>query len=215
MGKKSIGIIVLVGIICLSIGAGGTYLFQQQEITDLKTSHMAEKNYLNERIKSDVEFNRLFFKAMDEYNKGKFNEGFSRAYYVEADNYFEYYNLSDWGEIYYTYSRDYFNLAKDNYEKAIQYLIQAKNYITNNKTMEFIDSFLDLLNITKERVIIDYNMTDYLRLACYYYNLSDWKTGDEKLEASNEYLDELKSILITYNDILAEIDNLLESNFNE
>ena len=221
MGKRSVSVIVLVGIICLAIGVVGTYLFQQQEITDLKTSHITEKDNLNEQIlalnndlESDIEFNRLYFKAIEEYSKGMFTEGFARAYYVEADDCREY-NSFDWGEIYYKNSRDYFNYSKYSYEKAILYLIEAKDYITNDATMEYIDKYIDLLNITKERCVIDYTMSDDLRLACYYYNLSNWDAGNEKLEDSNEYIDELESLIKTYNTLLTEIEILLESTWKD
>ena len=68
-----------------------------------------EKDNLNEQIlalnndlESDVEFSRLYFKAIEEYSKGMFNEGFARAYYVEADYCYQY-NLFNWCEIYYNY----------------------------------------------------------------------------------------------------------------
>jgi len=73
MGKRSVNVIILVGIICLAIGVIGTYFFQQIEITDLKTSHITEKNNLNEQIlalnndlENDVKFNKLYFKAMED-----------------------------------------------------------------------------------------------------------------------------------------------------
>jgi len=200
VGKRSIGIIALVAIIFLAIGVGGTYLFQQLT--------------LNDDLESNVEFNRLYFKAMEEYNKGISNEGFARAYYTEADYCFEY-NLFNWGEIYYNYSHDYFNYAKDRYEKAILFLKQAKNYITNDNIIEYVDTYLDLINVTKERVIIDSIMTDYLKLACYYYNLSDWTAGDEKLENSNEYIDDLEIIINNYMSLLNEIENLLKTDWNK
>jgi len=56
----------------------------------------------------------------------------------------------------------------------------------------------------------DFEMCDNLRLACTYYNLSEWDTGDEYLEDSNDALDERNEYVDTYNDLLGEIGIMLD-----
>jgi len=215
MKEKSAGKIVLVGIICIVIGVGGTYLFEQQEISNLKTNHINEKDYLdaqilalNDDLENDKEFNRFYSRVMKEYSQGLLNEGLARAYNREAD--FSYNtSLYGWAESYYTLAGDYFNFAKDAHAKAIVYLKQAKYYITNDKTMDFIDTFLDYLNASKERYEAEYNYVDDLRLACYYYNLSEWEKGNEKLDDANVKVEELNSLIDAEVILYDRIDVLL------
>ena len=215
MKNKSVSTIVLVGIICMVIGVVGTYLFEQQEISNLKTDHINEKDYLNAQIlalnddlENDKEFNRFYSKVMQEYSQGLLNEGLARAYSREAD--FSY-NTSfyGWAETYYTLAGDYFNYAKDAHSKAIMYIKQAKYYITNDKTMVFIDTFLDYLNASKERYEAEYNYVDDLRLVCYYYNLSEWEKGNKKLDDANVKVEELNSLINAEVMLYDRIDVLL------
>ena len=215
MKNKSVSTIVLVGIICMVIGVVGTYLFEQQEISNLKTDHINEKDYLNAQIlalnddlENDKEFNRFYSKVMQEYSQGLLNEGLARAYSREAD--FSY-NTSfyGWAETYYTLAGDYFNYAKDAHSKAIMYIKLAKYYITNDKTMVFIDTFLDYLNASKERYEAEYNYVDDLRLVCYYYNLSEWEKGNKKLDDANVKVEELNSLINAEVMLYDRIDVLL------
>lgn len=221
MKEKSVGILVLVGIICMVIGAGGTYLVEQQEISNLKTNHINEKDYLNAQIlalnddlENDKEFNRFYSRVTKEYSLGLLNEGLARAYNREAD--FSYNtSLMGWAENYYTLARDYFNFAKDAHGKAIVYLKQAKYYITNDKTMKFVDTFLDYLNASKERFEAEYNYVDDLRLVCYYYNLSDWENGNKKLDDANVKVEELNSLINAEVALYKRIDVLLSTTWKD
>lgn len=217
MEGKTIGIIVLVGIICFCIGGFGLYLYQQQEITS-KSSEISSLNdtinALNDDLANNKEFDRLIFKAHFEEGNGILNEGSARAYMDEAD-YSYGVSLFDWGEIYYACAEDYFSYAKDNYVTAILYLEQAQDYITNDKTSEYLDTYLEYLDNSKELCNTYYIFCDNMRLACYYYNYSDLDTGDEKVEEANSYIEQINGLIDTIGAKSEKIKILFETSWKD
>lgn len=221
MSGKTVGIIIVVAIICLVVGAGASYVINQSQIEDIKTDYNQQINNLqseNQELTSTMndsrEFNRLFFKAMNNIATARIDDGMERAYKSEADvNYnIAYYN---WAETYYSYAQDYCNYARDEYTKGSLLLKQAIDYTEDNKTLEYVNKYIDMINSEKNQNTGAYAYLDLLRLASFYYNNSDWANGDKKLEGSNSLLVDYNNLVLTTNDLIVELDMMVESSWRD
>jgi len=108
------------------------------------------------------------------------------------------------------YAQDYFTYAREAYGAGRLLFVQAEDYATNDNTLEFTQKYIEYIDSSRILLNYDFEMCDNLRLACTYYNLSEWDTGDEYLEDSNDALDERNEYVDTYNDLLGEIGIMLD-----
>ena len=217
MSGKNIGIIIVVAIVFLAIGAGGVFLYQQSETNNLESELKAlndENDDLIKNLGENNEFIRYYARANSKIADALINDGLARAYEEEADYHYEL-GIYDWSENYYSFAIDYYGYARDGFGTSIILLNQADDYSTNIKTTDYIQKYIDLYEYSKDISSMEYSKCDKLRLASYYYNLSDWDAGDIELEKSNDYLDELNNYITEQNDIITEIEIFLENSWKE
>lgn len=212
------GLVAVIAVVCLVGSAGATYLFvnemNQSEINSLTSEHESEISSLNDIDTNRQKFDRLILKAMDALGDAWLNNGYAESYQVEAD-YMYSVGSYEWGEIYYSYAQDYFSYAGDSYGDARLIFNQAKNYATNDNTLDFTEKYIEFIDASRIMLNSDFEICDNLRLACYYYNLSEWDTGDGYLEDSNDALAEKNDYVDTYNDLLGEIEFMLDTSWIE
>lgn len=212
------GLVAVIAVVCLVGSAGATYLFvnemNQSEINSLTSEHESEISSLNDIDTNRQKFDRLILKARETLDTAWLNRGYAEAYQIEAEDcYLK--ALYKWGDIYYLYAQEYFSYAQESYGDARLIFNQAEDYATNDKTLEFTQTYIEYIDATRELLNYDYEICDNLRLACYYYNLSDWDTGDDYLEDSNDALDDRNAYVDTYNDLLGEIELMLDTSWIE
>lgn len=210
---KSI-IVGLIIVVCIIGSAGGTYLFvdqaKQSEIDNL-TSQI---NSINDIDEDGQEFDRLIIKALREEGIGWLNNGWARAYKDEAALSYKVGDY-DWGELYYGYAYDYYGYVTDNFEDAKSLFNQALNYATNDKTLQITREYIELMNVTMDFANMEAYICDDFRLACYYFNMSDFEHGNEIVIDANDHIEQRNAMLDTYDNAFEEIDALLESSWIE
>lgn len=212
------GLVAVITVVCLVGSAGATYLFvnemNQSEIDSLTLEYESEMSSLNDTDEDRQKFDRLILKARETLDTAWLNRGYAEAYQDEADYSYDI-ALYDWGEIYYSYTQDYVSYAREAYGEGKLIFGQAEDYATNDKTLEFTQTYIEYIDSTRELLSYDYEICDNLRLACYYYNLSEMETGDGYLEDSNDALAEKNDYIDIYNDLLGEIELMLDTSWIE
>jgi len=203
-------IVGIMALICIVGSAGATYLFVDQMKQSETAKYQTEISNLNDIDEDRQEFDRLMFKAMKEVDGAWLNEGYARMCKDEADYYCDIATYG-WAETYYGYARDYFSYVNDNCGEANLLFKEAKKYATNDKTREFTQKCIELMNVSRQVANLEYDICDNFRLAYYYYNMSLWDSGDEKINDANEFITQKNNILNSYNDLLTEIDFILET----
>jgi len=210
---KSI-IVGLIVVVCVIGSAGGTYLFvdqtKQNEIKNL-TSQIDNLNDINE---DKQEFDRLIIKALRTEGIGWLNNGWARAYKDEAALFYKGGDY-DWGGLYYNFAYDYYDYVADNFKDAKSLFNQALKYATNDKTLEITQKYIELMNITTDFANVEADICDDFRLACYYFNMSDFENGNNKVIDANNHIEQRNAMLDTYDNAFEEIDALLESSWTE
>lgn len=151
MLRKTMGVIIIIAIIFLSIGTGAIYIFYQTEISSLNN----DINSLNEQFTglnynetNSTEFERYLARAFNEIMDSKNNEGIAGAYKEQAEYH---YNLGKYhfSEIYYSYAQDHYGNARDKLSSIVSYLKQAKTYSTNDKAFTYINMYIGYTNIQR------------------------------------------------------------------
>jgi hypothetical protein len=215
MSRKTTIVIIVIAIIFLSIGTGGTYIYYQNEINNLNN----EIKNLNDQLSGlnynetdNLEFDRYLARSFNKIMNSKTNEGLAEAYKEQADNYYdlEEYHLS---EKYYSYAQNHYGYARDNFSSAVSYLKQAKTYSTNDKTFTYINMYIGYTNISKEWNILGYKICNSLSIVSQYYNVSNWNQGDEELNKTKDNIDEYNYLIQVLNDILDDINVYLQSSW--
>ena len=203
---KNIGVVIVVAIVFLAIGSGGIYYLKQSEIADLE-SELKE----NEENKND-EFVRFLLLARSEIDNAFFNLGSAIAYEYEAQYFYDL-EIYELAEIYYTLAQENYGFVTSGFGTADALLKQAKNYSNSDKTLEYISKYIDFNSYSEDINDLYYQISESKRLACYYYNLSEWDAGHIHVEKSNANLDELNKFVSERNNLLTEIDILLETSW--
>jgi len=184
------GLVAVIAVVCLVGSAGATYLFvnemNQSEIDSLTSEYESEISSLNDIDEDRQKFDRLILKARETLDTAWLNQGYAGAYESEADYSYSV-GLFDWGEIYYSYASDYFTYAMDSYGEGKLIFQQAEDYATNNKTLEFTQTYIEYVNSARELLGYSFDICANLELACYYYNLSEMETGDDFLDRMNKH----------------------------
>ena len=198
------GLVAVIAVVCLVGSAGATYLF---------VNEMNQSEYEPE-ISSMNEFDRLILKARDVLDATWLNRGYAEVYQYEADYG---YSVGFYGaaEAYYAFARDYFAYAMEIYGDAKLIFQQAEDNATNDKTLEFTQKYIEYIDSSRELLSFNYVICDNLRLVCYYYNLSEWDTGDGFLADINTAVAERNDFMNDYRDLLGEIALMLDTSWIE
>ena len=193
---KNIGVVIVVAIVFLAIGAGGVYYLKQSEINE----------------DNNDEFIRFLLRAYSEIDNALLNESFAKSAEYEAEYFYnlDIFNLS---EIYYSYAKEYYNYATSGFGTADALLKQAKNYANSDKTLEYISKYIDVISYSEDISGLNFQICESKRLACYYYNLSDWDAGDMHANKANNNIDNLIMFTSERNNLFTEIDILLETSW--
>ena len=193
---KNIGVVIVVAIVFLAIGAGGVYYLKQSEINE----------------DNNDEFIRFLLRADSEIDNALLNEGFAKSAEYEAEYFYnlDIYNLS---EIYYSYAKEYYDYATSGFGTADALLKQAKNYANSDKTLEYISKYIDVNSYSEDINGLYSQICESNGLACYFYNLSEWDAGDMHVNKANSNIDELNSFVSERTNLLTEIDILLETSW--
>jgi len=212
------GLVAVIAVVCLVGSAGATYLFvnemNQYEIDSLTSEYESEISSLNDIDTNRQKFDRLILKARETLDVAWLNRGSAEAYQDEAD-YMYSVGSYDWGEIYYSYASDYFTYAMESYSEGKLIFQQAEDYATNDNTLEYTQKYIEYVDSARTLLGFDFDICTNLELACVYYNLSEWDTGDEYLEDSNDALSERNVFMFTYNDLFGEIELMLDTSWIE
>jgi len=198
------GLVAVIAVVCLVGSAGATYLF---------VNEMNQSEYESE-ISSMNEFDRLILKARDVLDATWLNRGYAEVYQYEADYG---YSVGFYGvaEVYYAFARDYFAYAMEIYGDAKLIFQQAEDNATNDKTLEFTQKYIEYIDSSRELLSFNYVICNNLQLVCYYYNLSEWDTGDGFLADINAAVAERNDFMNAYSDLLGEIKLMLDASWIE
>ena len=193
---KNIGVVIVVAIVFLAIGAGGVYYLKQSEINE----------------DNNDEFIRFLLRADSEIDNALLNEGFAKSAEYEAEYFYnlDIYNLS---EIYYSYAKEYYDYATSGFGTADALLKQAKNYANSDKTLEYISKYIDVNSYSEDIDGLYSQISESKRLASHYYNLSEWATGDTHGNKANSNIEKLNNFISERNKLLTELDILLETSW--
>ncbi len=193
---KNIGVVIVVAIVFLAIGAGGVYYLKQSEINE----------------DNNDEFIRFLLRADSEIDNALLNEGLAKSAEYEAEYFYnlDIYNLS---EIYYSYAKEYYDYATSGFGTADALLKQAKNYANSDKTLEYISKYIDVNSYSEDIDGLYSQISESRRLACHYYNLSEWDAGDTYGNKANSNIEELNNFISERNNLLTELDILLETSW--
>ena len=193
---KNIWVFIVLAIVFLSIGAGGVYYLKQSEINE----------------DNNDEVIRFLLRAHFEIDNALLNESYAKSAEYEADYYYnlEIFNLS---EIYYSYATVYYDYAASGFETADESLKQAKNYANSDKTLEYISKYIDVNSYNGDIDGLYSQINEFKRLACYYYNLSEWDTGNIHADKANSIIEKLNELITERDNLLNEIDILLETSW--
>ena len=153
-------------------------------------------------------------KARDVLDGAWLNRGYAEVYQYEADYG---YSVGFYGvaEVHYAFARDYFAYAMEIYGDAKLIFQQAEDNATNDKTLEFTQKYIEYIDSSRELLSFNYVICNNLQLVCYYYNLSEWDTGDGFLADINAAVAERNDFMNDYRDLLGEIALMLDTSWIE
>jgi len=195
--KNNIWVFIVVAIVFLSIGAGGVYFLKKPEINE----------------NNNDEFIRYILRAHFETDNALLNESYAKTAEYQAEYYYNY-NIFNLSEIYYSYATEYYGYAASGFGTADELLKQAKNYANSDKALEYITKYIKVNSYSKDIEDLYSQICESKGLACYYYNLSEWDTGDIQVNKANNNIEQLNNLFTEKNNLLNEIDILLETSWD-
>jgi len=212
-GKKpNFSKIITVVIICIIGSAGLTYFFINQNTQTDINNFKIEISDLNENINNQNECFRYFAKASSKVEDAFLNHGVAETYTEQGTYYFGLNNY-DSSESFYKASMSYYNNTVDFFEESITQLNQAKKYAKNEKLLNYINQYIEYIGLYKDFSNINFQLTDKVRLASYYYNMNDLDSGDKKIVEYDDLVNENTNLLDELKSTYDELELLLENDW--
>ncbi len=212
-GKKpNVGKLIAIVIICIIGSVGATYfIINQNNQTDID-NYKIEISELNKKINNQNECFRYFAKASSKVEDAFLNHGVAETYTEQGTYYFGLDNYES-SESFYKASMSYYNFSIDFFEESITQLNYAKNFAKNEELMDYINQYIEYIDLYKDFSNINFQLTDKMRLASYYYNMSDLDSGDKKIIEYNDQVNENANLLNELKTSFDELESLLENDW--
>ena len=212
-GKKpNVSKFIAIIIICIIGSAGATYfIINKNNQTDID-SYKIEILELNKKINNQNECFRYFAKASSKVEDAFLNHGVAETYTEQGTYYFGLNNYES-SESFYKASMSYYNFTIDFFEESITQLNQAKNYTKNEELLKYINQYIEYNDLYKDFSTINFQLTDKMRLASFYYNMSDIDSGDKKIVDYNDQVNENANLLNELKTSFDELELLLENDW--
>ena len=204
--------IIAIVIICIIVSVGATnFIVNNNKQTEFD-NYKIEIAELNENINNQNECFRYFAKASSKVEDAFLNHGVAETYTEQGTYYFGLDNYES-SESFYKASMSYYNFSIDFFEESITQLNYAKNFAKNEELMDYINQYIEYIDLYKDFSNINFQLTDKMRLASYYYNMSDLDSGDKKIIEYNDQVNENANLLNELKTSFDELESLLENDW--